>query len=45
MDESAVGDRASNRKRKEKRNKDIQDQILQQKELDKSKFSNGIHCC
>ncbi len=39
MDESAVGDRASNRKKKRKEKQDIQDQILQQKELDKSKIS------
>ncbi len=38
MDESAVGDRASNRKKKRKEKQDIQDQILQQKELDKSKI-------
>lgn len=39
MDESAVGDRASIRKRKRKEKQDIQDQILQQKELDKTKIS------
>ncbi|MBI5730953.1 MAG: translation initiation factor IF-2 [Ignavibacteriales bacterium] len=38
MDESAVGDRASNRKKKRKEKQNIQDQILQQKELDKSKI-------
>lgn len=38
MDESAVGDRASIRKRKRKEKQDIQDQILQQKELDKTKI-------
>ncbi|MFA5803244.1 MAG: translation initiation factor IF-2 [Melioribacteraceae bacterium] len=38
MDESAVGDRASNRKKKRKEKQDIQDQILQQKELDKTKI-------
>ena len=38
MDESAVGDRASIRKRKRKEKQDLQDQILQQKELDKTKI-------
>ena len=38
MDESAVGDRASSRKKKRKEKQDIQDQILQQKELDKTKI-------
>jgi translation initiation factor IF-2 len=38
MDESVVGDRASNRKKKRKEKQNIQDQILQQKELDKSKI-------
>ena len=38
MDESAVGDRASIRKRKRKEKQDIADKILEQKELDKTKI-------
>jgi translation initiation factor IF-2 len=38
MDESNVGDRASVRKKKRKEKADIQEQILQQKELDKTKI-------
>ncbi|MEW6702913.1 MAG: translation initiation factor IF-2 [Bacteroidota bacterium] len=38
MDESAIGERASARKRKRKEKEDIQSRILEQKELDKTKI-------
>lgn len=38
MDESAIGERASARKKKRKEKEDIQNRILEQKELDKTKI-------